>query len=468
MFYRPHGHTLELVASLVSEMEGQESCRQRERRRRRRTEASLEATTAIPRAAMDAAKDAFADGSTALLAGHEHTLRLVEMRLKAMNEQLERCYSVLPLSARAAEDPGPGHEPPSPVPFGGDDWNTDDDWADETTGGLALDSLPLHMPSDAHGASGVSRGAYGIHGRRPAVSTPPWSANPASLSSAWWEEVSRERADSLDDDATVGAAAVAAAVAVMAMDDLEATAGADFGEPESVSWRARLAVRNEPMSVGRASLRASGTSNLSEGRPTPSAPLPGWEPSQPPLEVNADFLESSGPFATDAAALRQQTNPWSFVQSLGDALGLGVMSSPPARTAVTSLPSHRSASIAHHRAAVAGSLHASIAKHPIFAALSPGLRRLAADACMREVRVRPGTVVAAQGAECDAFAVVSSGLFDGYIAEAGPMPVRLYKRALPPRTLRGPHTARPACVPSFSGRPGRPSLTCMRRPPGVR
>ena len=42
--------------------------------------------------------------------------------------------------------------------------------------------------------------------------------------------------------------------------------------------------------------------------------------------------------------------------------------------------------------------------------------------------MRAGAVVAAQGADCDAFVVIGSGIFDGYIAEAGPMPVREYGR----------------------------------------
>ena len=57
-----------LVASLMNEMQGQESRRQQERLRRQKSEA----TAAVPRAAMDAAKDAFVDGSAALVAAHEH------------------------------------------------------------------------------------------------------------------------------------------------------------------------------------------------------------------------------------------------------------------------------------------------------------------------------------------------------------------------------------------------------------
>jgi hypothetical protein len=64
--------------------------------------------------------------------------------------------------------------------------------------------------------------------------------------------------------------------------------------------------------------------------------------------------------------------------------------------------------------ALSGALQVAIARHPILATISPDLRRDVAAACMRELKVvRTGTVVAAQGAECDAFAVVGSGIFDG-------------------------------------------------------
>ena len=72
----------------------------------------------------------------------------------------------------------------------------EEDWAQPTSGGLCLDSLPLHVPSTgAH--RGVVGGAYGIHSRRPAISTLPWSASPATLTVGWWEEA--VLADSVND-----------------------------------------------------------------------------------------------------------------------------------------------------------------------------------------------------------------------------------------------------------------------------
>lgn len=41
-------------------------------------------------------------------------------------------------------------------------------------------------------------------------------------------------------------------------------------------------------------------------------------------------------------------------------------------------------------------------------------------------RVKAGAVIAAQGGPCDAFIVVESGELDGFVAEAGPTPVRTY------------------------------------------
>ena len=99
-----------LVAALMSEMQDQEFRRSRERRQRMDNEGG---EALVPFAAVDAARRALVDGSESLIKHQEHTLRLFEMSLAAMSEQLERCASVLPMSQVAYD--GILHcDPPSP------------------------------------------------------------------------------------------------------------------------------------------------------------------------------------------------------------------------------------------------------------------------------------------------------------------------------------------------------------------
>jgi hypothetical protein len=174
-----------LVEQLLSEADLHEARRVRERRLRH----SPSGVVAVPREAVDQAREMLEEGAHALVAAHEHTLRLVEMRVAAMGEQLARCASALPASGeprgggggRSAASPSASWAPKSGL------CEPEEEWAEPTAGGLCLDSLPLHVPSaGAHG--GAFGGAFGIHGRRPAISTTPWSANPATLASGWWEE----------------------------------------------------------------------------------------------------------------------------------------------------------------------------------------------------------------------------------------------------------------------------------------
>ena len=403
-----------LVGSLMSELEQQEQRRSRERRRR-----STEGSEAVvPLASVKAAQDALVEGSTALVAAHEHTLRTVELRLAAMSEQLERCAGALPISTSLEEDRI--LLPPSPAPVARELIN-DEEWAEPMHGGLALDSLPLHMPSEARVAGGVTGGAYGIHGRRPAVSTPAWSAHPNTLQEAWWQELGEEERL----EGRFERAETAAAVPTSVARDAHAHAPRPPSPHGSVG-AAAAAVGVAERAASYAALVARAIRVLDEGRVV----LAGWEGDRT-LEISTEIFESGGAFSTEAAYQSQSLPSWSLKQTLETALMLPSArggGGAPGHAPGTPKQLHRSSAIAHHRAALAGSLHASIAKHPIFAALSPGLRREVARACMREVRVRSGTVVAAQGAECDAFAVISSGVFDGYIAEAGPTPVRHYER----------------------------------------
>ena len=179
----------QLVQLLQDEMQRQEERRTRERLRvHRRLSGPL-----VPREALDSARSMLEEGSTALVAAHEHTLRLAEMRMAAMAEQLNRLSSALPHKEKVEEAPPMQLQPPSPtqslirtgfVSLLADD--TDDTWAEPGLGGLCLDSLPLHVPSAGSHAA-VTGGAYGIHGRRAAISTAPWSASPAALATGWWE-----------------------------------------------------------------------------------------------------------------------------------------------------------------------------------------------------------------------------------------------------------------------------------------
>ena len=89
---------------------------------------------------------------------------------------------------------------------------------------------------------------------------------------------------------------------------------------------------------------------------------------------------------------RRFTSPWALVtQTLSDAL------SPRQRA-------HKTASRLSVAAqqAFSGALQVAIARHPILSTISSEVRRGVAAACMQEVKVRAGAVVAAQGAECDA------------------------------------------------------------------
>jgi hypothetical protein len=240
------------VLSLMGEMQQAEELRARERQlilgRRR------ESRAVVPRAALESARNVLEEGSVALVAAHEHTLRLVDMRLAAMGEQLARRQSALPVGRASHEEL---QQPPSPT---------------------SSVSLARGLSSD-----GAMR-AVEQHG--------------AALS---------ERVVST------------------------------------------------------------------------------FQPLQP------------------------VASPWPLVSSLGDALGR-----TPLLAGFTGGGGRKSArlSLAGHQA-LAGALQSAFAKHPILAALSSDWRRNAAGACMREVRVKAGAVVAAQGAECEAFAIVGSGVFDG-------------------------------------------------------
>ena len=178
-----------LVASLMSEMTSLEERRSRERRISRGTGGL------VPREAVENAREILEEGSNALMAAHEHTLRLVEMRMAAMGAQLARCASALPQPPTAGPPTDEGRSSPaSPTTTSyisrGHYSFVEEEWAEPNSGGLCLDSLPLHVPgAGSHGgAVGVTGGAFGIHGRRPAISTSPWSSSPAALKCGWWEQ----------------------------------------------------------------------------------------------------------------------------------------------------------------------------------------------------------------------------------------------------------------------------------------
>ena len=162
--------------------------------------------------------------------------------------------------------------------------------------------------------------------------------------------------------------------------------------------------------------------------------------------------------------LQPVASPWSLVSSLGDALGR-----TPHLAGFTGGGGRKSArlSLAGHQA-LAGALQSAFAKHPILAALSSDLRRDAAGACMREVRVKAGAVVAAQGAECEAFAIVGSGVFDGYIAVRGARPAvtRTAPRRVSALSLARRPTLRAPPLPLGSHGRAAPSacFTAVRRP----
>ena len=389
-----------LVNSLMRELEEQESRRSRDRQRR--MAADIDPNAGLT--SVHAAQNVLLEGSEALMAAHTHTLRSMDMRLAAMSSQLERCAGMLPAPTIGDQCCVPPAPPSVAVLWPQDD----DDWAVAMHGGLALDSLPVHMPSGHRAVGGIPTVACRIHGRRAAMSAPAWSCNPGCLRLPWWDSC---RGTDVQTDS-------------VAMDAKRSHDGQQFMQMACVGTNAAETGSETPASCAEACSSSGPASTRTKTFPEGNAALPGWE-GDSAVDIGAELFESGGSFSTEAAlALQRQPSPWSLKQTLNDALSSIATRTPPH----SSGRAHRSASIAHHKAALAGSLHASIAKHPLFAAISPGLRREAASACMREVRVRPGTVVAAQGAECDAFVVVSSGMFDGYIAEAGPMPVRHYKR----------------------------------------
>ena len=82
-------HSLErLVSSLIDESAQAEARFSRERQRCRSISAPTPAVT-VPLLAVVDAQVALVDGSNALMAAQEHTLRLIEMRLASMSAQLE-------------------------------------------------------------------------------------------------------------------------------------------------------------------------------------------------------------------------------------------------------------------------------------------------------------------------------------------------------------------------------------------
>ena len=386
-----------LVNSLMVELEELETRRRRERRHQ--TELS---GAKVPLASVRAMQATLVEGATQLMAMHEHTLRTVELRLASMSEQLERCEVALPVSRRIRDDELAYPEPPSSaqkeLSF------NDEEWAAPTIGGISLDSLPLHMPSESRGAGVTSGGAYGIHGRRPALSTLAWSNGPHALRLPWWEELAGDDFAGEEENELLSldkraAAAVAAAVGGGA-------AAAAVPRPPSAAEQAeRLASYTSLIARAIRMVDESGGTSLA-----------GWE-GDFALEVSTELFDKGGALPSDV--VRQS--------SLGQAMADAFHMKPTATPLSPPTAKSRKAAVAN-AAEVPGWLHASIAKHPLIATLSPGLRREVVRACMREVKVRPGTVVAAQGAVCDSFAVISSGTFDGYIAEAGPTPVRAYER----------------------------------------
>ena len=406
-----------LVQTLMGEMEQAESRRSRDRERL----SAKHGSTVVPVAALLMARDTLDEGAAALIAAQEHTLRSLELRLAAMSAQLERCASLLPYSpsedTRVASPTSPSRDA-AHFGFGTD---ADGEWAEPGLGGLSLDSLPLHVPTRELGASASSGDAYGIHGRRAAISTPSWSEHPGASSQAWWDEgFDREAEESM----------------------LSSRRGDELPE---VHPPLSLASRTEASS-----------------KPLKPTALAGWErdrmggASSGFREPSAAVLEYIGGGAGELDALpgMRPASAWSgFTQGLTGALQLkpsAPLMLSAANNTMPMQPSHtrggrRSTAVTAHTV-FSGALQPAIAKHPIFASLSPGLRRDAAAACMREVRVKPGQVIAFQGANCDAFCIIDSGVFDGYVADAGPTPVRKFKRERLPRCELLPSTATPSHI----------------------
>ena len=481
----------QLVQLLQDEMQRQEERRTRERLRvHRRLSGPL-----VPREALDSARSMLEEGSTALVAAHEHTLRLAEMRMAAMAEQLNRLSSALPHKEKVEEAPPMQLQPPSPtqslirtgfVSLLADD--TDDTWAEPGLGGLCLDSLPLHVPSAGSHAA-VTGGAYGIHGRRAAISTAPWSASPAALATGWWEnrsllEVAADGEPSTppspDGDATelvVAAGAMARTSGAPTLQAMErsadrgaaskAAAALEIAAAEGAAAEAAAAAAAAPgrrrSALRRALTGGSGGAVSSQRRASTSVrrrpgdlpraaelfDLPSWAAADEQLRGASLSLAGWGDAALDSAA-RDTAAAAAPPMALGDG---GVAAADGGAASAETTTDGRSGAWWRPRAssarspasrgarrssvsllstagqqALGGAMQGAIARHPILSTLSPDLRRDTTASCMRELRVRAGTTVAAQGAECDAFVVVGSGVFDGYIAESGPMPVREYKR----------------------------------------
>ena len=376
-----------LVLSLMTEAEKQEERRARERRLRR---ASLSAPMAGESA--EHVREMLEEGANALVAAHEHSLKLLEMRLSTMGEQLARCASALPAgrtSLRAGE-----RSPRSPLPgassaaFQAVYESEDEDWAQPTSGGLCIESLPLHVPTTGD-HKGVTGGAFGIHGRRPAISTSPWSTNPARHTGVWWSE---------------------AATLKLGGEELGEASADDSAPPSPTVPNADdgATMTTEILPDGEPALSSA-------AQRTTSTALPGWE-SGNSAEVG-DVFSSPPALLEEESASRSSASPWARVTN---ALTLTTRQNPRGKS-VSRL------SVAGQQA-LSGALQVAIARHPILATISADLRREVAASSMRELRVRAGAVVAATGADCDAFAIVGSGVFDGYIAESGPMPVREYVR----------------------------------------
>lgn len=117
-----------------------------------------------------------------------------------------------------------------------------------------------------------------------------------------------------------------------------------------------------------------------------------------------------------SAARSGNTSPWNIV-ALTLSEGARALALTPRQQGVRKSVGRFSSG---GQQALAGALQVAIARHPILTTISPDLRRDVAAACLREVKVRAGAVVAAQGADCDAFAVVGSGIFDGPLASQTP------------------------------------------------
>ena len=437
-----------LALSLMAEAEKAEMRRSRERRLRRASTSG----TALPAATVEQVRDMLEEGAAAMLAAQEHTQALVEMRLAAMGEQLARCESALPSNATTAALRASSPTQPVAAPefvalakSGRGFYDSDEDWAEPTTGGLCLESLPLHVPS-VGASNGVTGGAFGIHGRRPAIATVPWSNNPARVAEAWWSEAASQRSnDEGGDDSTPPSPGNGPDEQVAAA----ATIAGDV-EPSMMTTprRSSLAASDGIATGGLASSCGSTLTATPRRFPPqteasrPAVALPGWENGDGAGEVRAPEAQAhacpahahhssppygiactcwrldraqtpfmDAPFVSPAredssTTPRSLASPWALVtQTLSEAL----TPRPRGRQAAKS----RSRLSVAGQQALSGALQVAVARHPILASISPDLRRDFAASCMRELKVRAGAVVAAQGADCDAFAVVGSGIFDG-------------------------------------------------------